>query len=117
MEVPLLDLKAQYATIRDKVKAAVDEVLESQRFILGSNVSWTFAGTGLENTYVQTLVIDPADPAILYAGTMLGGIFKSIDGGQSWNSVWQPARAVERLTTAVLPTKALERRQTVGPEQ
>ena len=39
MEVPLLDLKAQYATIRDKVKAAVDEVLESQRFILGSNVA------------------------------------------------------------------------------
>ena len=39
MEIPLLDLKAQYATIRDKIKAAVDEVLESQRFILGSQVA------------------------------------------------------------------------------
>jgi dTDP-4-amino-4,6-dideoxygalactose transaminase len=35
MEVPLLDLQAQYATIRDQVKVAVNEVLESQRFILG----------------------------------------------------------------------------------
>jgi dTDP-4-amino-4,6-dideoxygalactose transaminase len=39
MEVPLLDLKAQYATIRDQVRAAVDEVFESQRFILGANVA------------------------------------------------------------------------------
>ena len=33
--VPLLDLKAQYAAIRDEVRAAVDAVLESQHFILG----------------------------------------------------------------------------------
>ena len=39
MIVPLLDLKAQYATIRDKVRSAVDLVLEGQRFILGSEVA------------------------------------------------------------------------------
>jgi dTDP-4-amino-4,6-dideoxygalactose transaminase len=39
MEVPLLDLKAQYATIRGQIRAAVDEVLESQRFILGPQVA------------------------------------------------------------------------------
>jgi dTDP-4-amino-4,6-dideoxygalactose transaminase len=39
MNVPLLDLQAQYATIKDKVRAAVEEVLESQRFILGAQVS------------------------------------------------------------------------------
>jgi dTDP-4-amino-4,6-dideoxygalactose transaminase len=39
MNVPLLDLQAQYATIRNKVRAAVDEVLESQRFVLGAQVS------------------------------------------------------------------------------
>jgi len=39
MNVPLLDLKAQYATIRDQVRAAVDEVFESQRFILGPQVA------------------------------------------------------------------------------
>jgi dTDP-4-amino-4,6-dideoxygalactose transaminase len=39
MDVPLLDLQAQYATIKDKVQAAVDEVLSSQRFVLGANVA------------------------------------------------------------------------------
>ncbi len=35
MEVPLLDLKAQYRTIRDEIQAAVGEVFEAQSFILG----------------------------------------------------------------------------------
>jgi dTDP-4-amino-4,6-dideoxygalactose transaminase len=39
MNVPLLDLQAQYATIKDKVRAAVDSVFESQRFILGAQVA------------------------------------------------------------------------------
>ena len=38
MKVPLLDLKAQYQTSRDEIKEAVDEVLESQHFILGPKV-------------------------------------------------------------------------------
>jgi dTDP-4-amino-4,6-dideoxygalactose transaminase len=36
--IPLLDLKAQYATIKDEVRVAVDRVLESQQFILGPEV-------------------------------------------------------------------------------
>lgn len=35
---PFLDLKAQFASIRDEVMAAVSKVLESQQFILGSEV-------------------------------------------------------------------------------
>jgi dTDP-4-amino-4,6-dideoxygalactose transaminase len=38
MNVPLLDLQAQYATIKDRVRAAVDGVFETQRFVLGTNV-------------------------------------------------------------------------------
>lgn len=36
--VPLLDLKAQYATIRTEVQEAMDRVVESQHFILGPDV-------------------------------------------------------------------------------
>lgn len=39
MAVPLLDLKAQYATIRDEVDAAVKTVISDQLFILGDNVA------------------------------------------------------------------------------
>ena len=38
MPVPLLDLKAQYATIRDEVLRITDEVYASQIFILGKRV-------------------------------------------------------------------------------
>jgi dTDP-4-amino-4,6-dideoxygalactose transaminase len=36
--IPALDLKAQYASIREEIRAAVDAVLESQHFILGPEV-------------------------------------------------------------------------------
>jgi dTDP-4-amino-4,6-dideoxygalactose transaminase len=38
MRVPLLDLKAQYATIRSEIEAAVGAVFESQYFIMGPKV-------------------------------------------------------------------------------
>src|SRR5260221_1818828 len=37
-KVPLLDLQAQYQTIRDEVRRAVDRVFDSQHFILGAEV-------------------------------------------------------------------------------
>lgn len=36
--VPLLDLKAQFATIRDEIHVALDRVVEGQQFILGPEV-------------------------------------------------------------------------------
>ncbi|MHC4627643.1 MAG: DegT/DnrJ/EryC1/StrS family aminotransferase [Planctomycetota bacterium] len=39
MQVPLLDLKLQYAAIRDEVSKAIDEVCESQIFALGPAVA------------------------------------------------------------------------------
>lgn len=38
MDVPLLDLKAQYASIRSEIREAVDRVMDSQQFILGPEV-------------------------------------------------------------------------------
>src|SRR4051812_1953409 len=37
--VPMLDLRAQYATIREDVRAAMDRVCDSQEFILGRVVA------------------------------------------------------------------------------
>jgi dTDP-4-amino-4,6-dideoxygalactose transaminase len=38
MNVPLLDLQAQYASLKDEMRPAIDRVLESQRFVLGDEV-------------------------------------------------------------------------------
>jgi dTDP-4-amino-4,6-dideoxygalactose transaminase len=37
-EIPLVDLKAQYATIRDEVRRAIDDVLEGMQLTIGPNV-------------------------------------------------------------------------------
>jgi dTDP-4-amino-4,6-dideoxygalactose transaminase len=39
VKVPLLDLQKQYQEIRDEIQVAINEVLESQHFILGPNVA------------------------------------------------------------------------------
>jgi dTDP-4-amino-4,6-dideoxygalactose transaminase len=38
MNVPLLDLQAQYVSIRDELQRAVERVMSSQRFVLGDEV-------------------------------------------------------------------------------
>src|SRR5262245_43023091 len=38
MKIPLLDLKAQYSTIRSEIREAIERVVESQHFILGPEV-------------------------------------------------------------------------------
>jgi dTDP-4-amino-4,6-dideoxygalactose transaminase len=38
MKVPLVDLKAQYSTIRSEIREAIERVVESQHFILGPEV-------------------------------------------------------------------------------
>jgi dTDP-4-amino-4,6-dideoxygalactose transaminase len=51
MQVPLLDLRQQYATIKDEVRAAIDVVCDEQSLILGKHVE-TFEQSLAE--YCQT---------------------------------------------------------------
>ena len=47
MNVPLLDLQAQYASLRDDLMQAIERVMDSQRFVLGEEVR------ELENSIAQ----------------------------------------------------------------
>ena len=48
--------------------------------------SWHRAGEGLLSN-AHTLVVNPQNPDIIYAGTLNGGVFKSINGGKNWRPV------------------------------
>jgi uncharacterized protein (TIGR03437 family) len=54
--------------------------------------SWTIASAGLEATAsfnggsYNTLVVDPASPATVYLGAVLGGYYKSVDGAATWSA-------------------------------
>jgi len=46
---------------------------------------WADSGAGLGATIIRSLVIDPQNPRIMYAGTDRG-IFRSESGGKNWFS-------------------------------
>lgn len=59
-----------------------------------SGTTWTAVNTGLgaATGLVFKLVMDPADPQILYAGMRtiwggVGGIYKTVNGGSSWSKL------------------------------
>jgi photosystem II stability/assembly factor-like uncharacterized protein len=47
-------------------------------------------GRGLENVSVTAFLIDPHDPQRLYAGTAYAGVYRSLDWGESWQSIGPP---------------------------
>jgi photosystem II stability/assembly factor-like uncharacterized protein len=66
-------------------------------------------GMGPEGGYISTLAADPQNPAILYAGSELGGLFKSTNSGQSWTAInngismkWITAFAIDPITSTTL---------------
>ena len=61
--IPFIDLKAQYATIRDEVREAVDAVFENQAFILGDTV------TRFEENYSAFLGLPPGSTVGVSSGT------------------------------------------------
>ena len=53
---------------------------------IDGGATWHSLNTSADMKGVGTLVIDPSNPDTLYAGTQQG-LFKSTDGGESWNAV------------------------------
>ena len=47
--------------------------------------SWT--SVGLNNYIIHSFTVDPNNPNTLFAGTAIYGIFKSTDGGTTWNPI------------------------------
>ncbi|MBN1814103.1 MAG: IPT/TIG domain-containing protein [Anaerolineae bacterium] len=62
-----------------------------------SGQTWLTMTTGLTDTRVNNLVFDPTDPMTIYAGTELGNLFVSGDGGASWNFVDHPLDYIGKL--------------------
>ena len=50
-------------------------------------MTWSEANSGLSNTSVSCLAIQPNTPGTLFAGTYGGGVFRTTDGGNDWTEV------------------------------
>jgi dTDP-4-amino-4,6-dideoxygalactose transaminase len=128
--IPLVDLKAQYHTIKTEIREAIDRVLETSQFVLGSEVAAfegefaDFSGarhgiavnSGTSALHVALLAagIGPGDEvitvpftfvatvaAIVYTGAR--PVFVDIDPRSYTIDVTQIERAITRRTKAILP--------------
>ena len=57
-----------------------------QGLFLNANDGWRASGAGLADSYVRSLLVSPADPGIVYAGTAKG-VFRSLNGGIDWSPI------------------------------
>ena len=46
--------------------------------------------TGIPETLIRSLAVDPSNPSLLLAGTGDAGIFRSVDGGRNWTAAMVP---------------------------
>ena len=72
MNVPLLDLTAQYAPLRDEVLAAITRVCDSQRFILGAEVEAFEREIAAQLGVAHAIGVSSGTDAILAALMALG---------------------------------------------
>jgi photosystem II stability/assembly factor-like uncharacterized protein len=78
-----IDRLIQDPEVPERIYAAT-EVGAYVSFNRGRN--WSKLLIGEAGTGVRTIAVDPWTPAHIYAGTRGKGIFKSLDGGTTWNS-------------------------------
>lgn len=140
--VPLLDLKAQYATIRAEIQEAMNRVLDSQHFVLGPEVAalekavaqysqcshaiGSTSGTDALLVSLMAIELAPGDEVVTTpytffatAGSVvrLGGrpVFVDIDPGTFNIDVEGIEAAVTDRTRAILPVHLFGQMADMGP--
>src|SRR6266550_7303038 len=95
MQVPLIDLKRQYASIRADVLAAVTRVCDSQHFVLGPEVE-TFESEIAEAIGVRHAVAVSSGTDAILVALMALGIGPGDEGVTTTFSFFATAGAVVR---------------------
>ena len=70
-------------------------------------MNWRVVNTGLTNTGVLSLAINPETPLVVYAGTRGGGVFKTTDGGTNWRAVNTGLTNTDVVSLAINPQNPL----------
>ncbi len=71
-------------------KEEMEKVLEArrERRIGGTGYSWAQAGPTNIGGRISGLAVDPRDRDVIYAGAASGGVLKSVDGGLTWDPLF-----------------------------
>lgn len=66
--------------------------------------NWVVVGPRNVGGRIKALVVHPADPAIMYAGSANGGVWKTIDRGESWFPLWHDEATMSIGAIAISPS-------------
>ena len=92
----------------DQVKEAVVQAqtmrLEAMKEYAALGVNWVEEGPSNIGARVTDLVMHPTDPDIIYAAIASSGIFRSTDGGASWDPIADDLPTLTMGAVAVDPT-------------
>lgn len=142
LQVPFVDLKAQYASIKEEIRAAVDEVLSSAYFVGGPRVSrfeeefarsvgaqyavGVSSGTAALELAVRALEIGPGDEVIVPANSFFATaeavsrtgarpLFADVNESTFHLDVASAERLVTPKTRAIIPVHLFGRAMDLGP--
>jgi hypothetical protein len=87
----------------DSIRAAVAHATRAFRSD-AATVPWRLCGARNIGGRVCALAQHPRNTQILYAGSAQGGVFKSVDGGDTWLPVGGPANALPIGALAIAPS-------------
>ncbi|MGH8352634.1 MAG: WD40/YVTN/BNR-like repeat-containing protein [Pseudomonas sp.] len=65
---------------------------------------WVTIGPRNINGRVKCLAVHPSDPQTLYAGSASGGVWKSTNGGESWDPLWDGEESLAIGALAIAPS-------------
>src|SRR5262245_48478632 len=107
------DVKAQFyrgagATVGASVRAPGDAetVGAGGRAPVRGQHNWVPIGPRNVGGRVRCITVDPGNARIMYAGPASGGIFKTIDAGETWFPLWHDEPSLSMGALAVSPSNA-----------
>lgn len=62
-----------------------DLLVDNNAATEGAGAEWEWLGPGNIGGRTRSILIDPTDADVMYAGSVGGGVWKTIDGGASWS--------------------------------
>lgn len=88
----------QYLERMNEVKTQAYAVSDSREVDL--SLDWMQEGPGNIGGRIDVLTLSPTDNDIIYAGATNGGVFKTTDGGGTWNPIFddQPYLSIGAIT-------------------